>query len=110
MKRILFVAVFIFSFELLESQQLPLPPETVTTSCKPQNGFVATSNVASKIAEAVWIEIYGLEVLKHKPYKIKLKNGIWIISGSISKGSLGGVPYIEIQKKDGKIIKVSHSK
>jgi len=77
----------------------------------PKEGFVPNETSAIKIAEAVWLPIYGEKVYQNKPYKVKLEKGVWIIEGSLpSEFTQGGVPYIEIQKIDGKIIKLYHSK
>jgi len=77
----------------------------------PKDGFVPNEATAIKIAIAVWTPIYGVEISKNKPYKAKLKNGVWLVEGSLPANfTLGGVPYIEIQKTDGKILKVIHGK
>jgi len=77
----------------------------------PKDGFVPNQVTAIKIAIAVWTPIYGAEISKNTPFKIKLKNGVWYIEGSLPANfTLGGVPYIEIQKTDGKILKVMHGK
>ncbi len=72
--------------------------------------YVPSEEVAIKIAEAIWLPIYGEKVLRYKPYKATLKDGkLWVVRGTIGKG-LGGVPYIEIQKSDCKVLKVTHGK
>ncbi len=74
------------------------------------SNYVPTEEVAMKIAEAVWLPIYGEKILKYKPFKATLKdNKVWIVTGTLNKG-LGGTPYIEIQKSDCKILKVTHGK
>jgi len=81
------------------------------TGYNPKLGFVPDKATAIKIAISIWTPIYGDEVLKNKPYKVVLKKGIWFVEGSLPANfTLGGVPYIEIQKTDGKIIKVMHGK
>jgi len=77
---------------------------------KKKSGFVPNKTTAIKIAEAVWFPIYGESIYKKKPYKVKLENGVWIIEGTLPSASKGGVPYIEIKKADGKILKVIHGK
>jgi len=104
---ILSMVIFFFS-----GASIHTPP---TNNCNskgyvPSEGFVPDKSTAIKIATAVWFPIYGERIYKKKPYKIKLLKGIWIVEGSMSKDVEGGVPYIEIQKKDGKILKVSHGK
>ena len=48
---------------------------------------------------------------RKKPYIARLEKGVWIVEGSLpAQFTMGGVPYIEIQKSDGKILKVVHGK
>jgi hypothetical protein len=76
----------------------------------PKNGFVPDKITAIRIAIAVWLPVYGEIIYKEKPYSAYLKDGVWIVKGSIPKGNVGGVAMIAIQKKDGKIITMIHSK
>ena len=72
--------------------------------------IVPDSSSAVRIAEAVWIGVYGPEVLDKKPYTATLVNSsYWIVKGSLSD-ELGGVPYIEIRKNDGCVQKITHTK
>jgi hypothetical protein len=73
------------------------------------DGLVPDSITAKKIAEAVWLPLYGKEVLNQRPYRAKLiKDSVWIVKGVFKKPHPGGVAYIEIQKQDCKVLKVSH--
>lgn len=77
----------------------------------PEGGFVPDSETAIRVAEAVWIPIYGEAVMNKKPFKAELINdSLWIVVGTLHSGELGGVPYAEIQKADGRIVGVSHGK
>jgi hypothetical protein len=72
--------------------------------------YVPDAETAIKIAEAIWLPIYGEKIYENKPFIAKLKNSnVWIVEGTL-KDTKGGVPYIEIQKKDCKILKVYHGK
>lgn len=51
---------------------------------------VLTKTAAMRVAEAVWVPIYGEE--------------------SMPANAVGGVAYIEIRRSDGEILKVSHGK
>lgn len=81
---------------------------------EPSNGvtkdLVPNEETAIKIAEVILLSIYGEKIYTNRPYSIELRNGVWIIEGTLPKNYQGGVPYIEIQKKDGKILKVIHGK
>lgn len=72
--------------------------------------FVPDEATAIKIAEAIWLPIYGDKIYNDKPFVAKLSNQkVWIVEGTLHEAK-GGVPHIEIQKKDCKIIKVYHEK
>jgi len=74
--------------------------------------YVPNKETAVKIAEAIWLPIYGVEIYDYKPFVAKLKaNNVWVVEGTLRKEyNAGGVPYIEIQKRDCKILKVTHGK
>ena len=73
--------------------------------------YVPNEETAIKIAEAILIPIYGNEVLKKKPFTVRLINDkIWHVEGSMNLDELGGIPIIEIQKKDCKILSITHTK
>ena len=82
-------------------------------SYKPKEGYVPDAETAIKIAEAVLIPIYGEKVINgEKPLKAELKDGIWIITGTLhcpeGHRCLGGVAEIEISKDDGRVLRVTH--
>ncbi len=77
----------------------------------PASGFVPNKETAMKIAEAVWLPIYGKEVLDHeKPFEATLEGDLWHVEGFLPEGWKGGVAEIEINKSDGKVSRVSHGK
>ena len=78
---------------------------------KPREGYVPNRETAIKIAVAIWGPIYGeKKIEKEKPYKAFLKDGIWYVSGSLPKNTVGGVAEAEISKEDGRILRVGHGK
>jgi len=78
---------------------------------KPPNGYVPDAETAVTIAVAIWIPIYGEdEIKKQKPYTAELNDTVWIVTGSLPEGSVGGVALAEISKESGQIIRVSHGK
>ncbi|SHM49602.1 YbbC/YhhH family protein [Mucilaginibacter sp. OK098] len=82
-------------------------------SWKFEDGYIPNSVSAIKVAEIVWLNVYGSEINDEKPFIAKLKDGkVWIVVGTFNGGkhAKGGVAYIEIQKSDGKILKVIHGK
>ena len=76
----------------------------------PKNGYVPDSTTAIKIAEAVWLPIYGQHIYDERPFVSELKIGIWTVHGTLPENSEGGTAEIEISQQDGKILKVIHYK
>lgn len=78
--------------------------------------LVPDENTAKKIAEAIWLPIYGERILKQRPYKAIESNDIWIVRGIIPElyrddpNVRGGTAYIQISKKDAKVLKVTHGR
>jgi NTF2 fold immunity protein len=73
--------------------------------------YVPDGDTAVRIAEAIWLPIYRKGIYEDKPFVARLKSpDVWIVEGTLAKGLLGGVPYIEIQKSDWKILMVTHGK
>lgn len=75
-------------------------------------GTVQDVETAKEKAESIWIELYGDEVKEKKPYIVSFDelNEVWLVQGSLPKNKFGGVPYILIQKSDGKVLAVWHDK
>ncbi len=74
-------------------------------------GIVKTPETAIKIAEVLWFSIYGEKIYNSKPFKAKLikDDEIWYVEGTLNTDK-GGVPFMEIQRKDCKILKFGHGK
>ena len=89
---------------------------TAPHSYVPPKGFVPDSATAVRIAEAIWIPIYGTEqIAAEHPIVAVLHGDTWTVTGSLPKpapGSemAGGVAEAEIAKQDGRILRVSHGK
>lgn len=78
----------------------------------PVDDYVPDEKTAIKVAEAIWLPIYGDGVLDKKPFKATQSDDgkVWIVKGTVPKGMLGGYPIAEIRKSDCKILRVSRSK
>jgi len=76
----------------------------------PSGGYVADDKTAVRIAEAVWLSIYGERIYREKPFIAELRNGVWTVTGTIPEKSIGGVAEIDIAKKNGRILRVIHGK
>lgn len=79
-------------------------------SLAPREGFVPNAETAIRIAEAVWIPIYGEKLIaSERPFKATLRGDVWIVTGAdLPQGSLGGVAEAHISKRDGRILRVMH--
>lgn len=75
-------------------------------------GNIESSKMAKKYALQIWLEVYGKEVQRMKPYKVYWddENNAWLVTGTLKKNKLGGIPYIIFSKDDGEIIAVWHTR
>ena len=78
----------------------------------PNDGFIPNEETAIKIAEVIWIPIYGEDVKTKKPFiaEYNAKENCWEVRGTLPTNMRGGVPEIKIDKSDGKILYVNHGK
>jgi hypothetical protein len=78
---------------------------------RPKEGYVPDGSTATRIAEAVLIPIYGDEQIKSElPLSAKLKDDVWVVTGTLAAGYDGGVAEVRIAKRTGEILAVSHGK
>ena len=83
----------------------------VDSSYIPPDGFVPDSVTAVRIAEAVWIPIYGAKMIRNeRPFHATLTGGVWTVTGWLPPNMVGGVAMAEIAQRDGRIIRVTHGK
>ena len=85
-----------------------------------QKDLVPDSTTAKKIAETIWLPIYGKSIYKERPFVATLMgDSVWIVTGTVPKSKVvgryayirwGGALYIEIRKSDCMITKVTHGK
>lgn len=77
----------------------------------PPNGIVPDSLTAVRVAVDLLTPIYGQkQIASERPFTARLMEDRWVVSGSLPKGWIGGVAVIEISKRDGRVISVSHGK
>jgi hypothetical protein len=75
-----------------------------------KDGYVPDKETAIKVAESLWLPVFGDKIYLSKPFKAELKDEkTWIVQGTL-KSQKGGVPYIEIQKADCKVLTMYHTK
>ena len=77
----------------------------------PPLGVVPDEPTAVKIAEAMFLPVFGAEeVARWRPYRAQLeKNGVWTVYGTLPSGVRGGTPMLKIRKRDGRVLEVWHS-
>lgn len=64
-----------------------------------------------KIGKEIAFKEYGDVIKKQLPLKAKLVgDSVWIIEGTLAKGTDGGTVYIEIRRGDNQLLKITHYK
>ena len=81
----------------------------------PPKGFVPDAKTAITIARAVLIPIFGEGTIRdEEPLTAKRQGNIWVVSGTlhcaIANTCDGGVAFLALSAKDGRILKVTHGK
>jgi len=74
-----------------------------------EDGFVPDAATAIKVAEAVWLPIYGTGIDDSRPFQAALEDGVWVVTGTLPEGMYGGVPHAYIRRHDGKVLQVFHT-
>ena len=77
-------------------------------SVTPKAGLVPDAPTAVRIAEAVWLPIYGKRIYEKRPFVAKLQGEVWVVTGTLPKDVVGGVPEAHIAKQDARVLKVIH--
>jgi|ERR1039458_8450937 hypothetical protein len=108
--KIAFIGICIMIIILISSNMRSFT--RIDNQSVPKNGFVPDEETAKKIAEAIWIPIYGKDVIDgEKPFQAELwHDTVWVVNGTLPKGYSGGTAYITIRKSDCKISDVYHDK
>lgn len=111
MLKILIVLFVIITFQTTHNNSNNSEQQYSKHNYIPVCGYVPDDSTAIKIAEAIWFPIYGETIYEERPFKAMLnEDDVWIVEGTLPEGFKGGVPYIEIRKRDCKILRVSHGK
>lgn len=79
MKQQVFISLIVGLLSVSSSAKAQTPraglqESLASPSFMPSGGFVPDAATAKKIAEAVWLPIYGKKVLSEKPYQATLNN------------------------------------
>lgn len=80
-------------------------------SVQPASGFVPDEITAIRVAEAILIPIYGqAKVESERPFTARISGSVWKVTGHLPSGVDGGVAEAWIDKRDGRILRVTHGK
>jgi NTF2 fold immunity protein len=78
---------------------------------EPSDGMLPDGETAVVIAVAIFKPIFGAEKIEsQRPFHADLNGEVWHVYGSLPVGWLGGVAEAELSRKDGRVIRVWHSK
>ncbi|MFD2718982.1 NTF2 fold immunity protein [Hymenobacter monticola] len=75
----------------------------------PKAGYVPNASTAVSIAEAVLLPLYGSKAIRReRPFRAELRSdSVWVVhSGRYTKGG----SYVEISKRDGRILEATIGK
>ena len=77
----------------------------------PKNGFVPDKDTAIAIAYAVAVPVYGKKQVDWElPFRTELKDGVWMVLGTLHCDSCaGGTLVVEIEKDSGRVIHMTHT-
>jgi len=103
-RKLVFCSILVASMASCNSQT-----DREVSSWQLEDGFVPDKTTAVEMAKVIGTRIYGKQILNQAPFDAELDSGVWIVNGTNLK-SEGGVLHMEIQKSDGRIIKMIHGK
>ena len=69
----------------------------------PKEGLTRT--MAARMAEAVWFSQFGDRIIQCRPYSVVFSKGLWIVAANDHSEESVGNPYMEIDSKDGRIVR-----
>jgi len=92
-------------------EESPMPPEArplvsslLSNPTLPKAGVVPDAETAKRIAEAVWLPLYGADVIaEQSPFEAELNHNVWIVIGS--RESQAGL-FVFILQQDGRILSI----
>ena len=58
---------------------------------------------AARMAERIFVDIYGKGVLSERPWRVTDTNGCYFVCGTLPDGFLGGVSQLKLEKADGMV-------
>jgi hypothetical protein len=71
--------------------------------------FVADEQVALELAESVLVAKYGrAQIETEKPLRAELRDSVWLVTGTLPSGHVGGVAQVEINQSDARVLRIDH--
>jgi hypothetical protein len=98
-----------------EREEAPPPVDGKVLDLPPITEVVPDGKTAITIAVAVLVPLYGSKTIRSEaPFQATLQDTTWTVVGrlppaSIWSTTLGGVANVQIDRRDGRIIKVWHT-
>src|SRR5688572_24716522 len=106
-----YISIFVSVILIVSTAVAQEKRMTVKHSYTPERGFVPDEATALTIAEAILLPIYGgSNIQAQKPLHAILMDGVWHVRGTLPQNTKGGTAVVEISKKSGEILRVSHGK
>ncbi|MHB1156029.1 MAG: NTF2 fold immunity protein [Phycisphaerales bacterium] len=114
MKTTLVIFVFVTSAALLAVAltACDAPPRVTapTTDAQPGINLDLDESSAVRIAEIIFVRVYGEQVLKEKPWQVTKTDRAFKIEGSLPDGHHGGVASLQISRDNAEVMMVPHGK
>jgi len=84
---------------------------SAAVACYAKGQPVLDEASAVKVAENVLVTTYGRkQVESERPYTATLSGNVWVVYGYLPPGWVGGVAVVKIDKRNGRILSVTHTK
>ena len=82
----------------------------LSDSYVPKGGYVPDASTAMAVAYAIAVPIYGRPAVDaEKPLRTELKDGKWLVLGTLHGPGIGGTLIVSIDQMTGKILYLNHS-
>lgn len=78
---------------------------------QPARGVVPDAKTAGAVALAYLTPIYGEAMVRGEmPLQATLSDDVWMVTGTLPRGSVGGTAHMLICRRNGAVLSIIHSK
>ncbi len=108
----LLLAIIVVAQTSRDSEEFAFVRHQIATSrtISPKNGFVPDASTAVAVAYAVAIPAYGKpQIDSEKPLRAQLRDGKWIVLGTLHGARESGTLVVQIEQMTGRITYLNHS-